>query len=115
MRQRKIDAVIVGADRIAMNGDTANKVGTYSMAVLCREHGVPFIVVAPESTRDMLCPDGAHIPVEERSPDEVAVISDKRVMPRRWRIWNPAFDITPCALISYHLTENGAQPGGRKK
>jgi methylthioribose-1-phosphate isomerase len=115
LASKHIGIALVGADRIAANGDTANKVGTYTMAVLCREHRVPFIVVAPESTRDLSCPDGSHIRVEERSTGEIAVIEGKRVMPKEWRMWNPAFDITPRALVTSYVTENGVQPGGRRK
>jgi methylthioribose-1-phosphate isomerase len=111
----RISATLVGADRIAANGDTANKLGTYPMAVLCREHGIPFIVVAPESTIDQACPDADHIIIEERDADEVRIIAGKRVMPSGWKVWNPAFDITPRGLISYYVTELGARPGGRKK
>ncbi len=111
----RISAALVGADRIAANGDTANKLGTYPMAVLCREHGITFIVVAPESTIDKACPDAEHIIIEERDADEVRMIAGKRVMPSGWKVWNPAFDITPRRFISYYVTELGARPGGRKK
>ncbi len=111
----RICATLVGADRIAANGDTANKLGTYSIAVLCREHRVPFIVVAPESTRDLSCPNGAGITIEERDAGEIRIVAGKRLMPEGWRVWNPAFDVTPRALISHYVTELGARPGGRKK
>lgn len=111
---RRIGAAVVGADRIAANGDTANKLGTYPMAVLCLKHGTKFIVVAPVSTLDAACPDGAHITIEERAAAELSVISGRQVMPARWQVWNPAFDITPRALVSFFVSENGALRGGRR-
>jgi methylthioribose-1-phosphate isomerase len=100
--QGKVDLVIVGADRIAANGDTANKVGTYLKALAAREHGVPFYVAAPVSTIDFSCPDGAAIPIEERDPSEVSH-GDTPVA-------NPAFDVTPAALIAGIITEQGVFP-----
>jgi methylthioribose-1-phosphate isomerase len=102
MMQGKVDCVIVGADRIAANGDTANKVGTYLKALAARAHGVPFYVAAPVSTIDFSCPDGAHIPIEERAAEEVSVLHAK--------VANPAFDVTPAALISGIITEHGMVP-----
>ncbi len=110
---KNIGAAFVGADRIAANGDTANKIGTYAMAVLCREHHVPFIVVAPESTIDNDCQNGDCIVIEERDAEEIKVVGGKRQMPARWKAWNPAFDVTPNSLISFIVTENGARRGGR--
>ncbi|MDP2792771.1 MAG: S-methyl-5-thioribose-1-phosphate isomerase [Sulfurisoma sp.] len=99
LMQGKVDCVIVGADRIAANGDTANKIGTYLKALAAREHGVPFYVAAPVSTIDFACPDGAHIPIEERAAEEVGA-GDTPVA-------NPAFDVTPAGLISGVITERG--------
>lgn len=113
LKTKNIGATFVGADRIAANGDTANKIGTYAMAVLCREHHVPFIVVAPESTIDHGCKNGERIVIEERDADEIRVIGGKRQMPARWKAWNPAFDVTPNSLISIIVTEKGARRGGR--
>jgi methylthioribose-1-phosphate isomerase len=113
LRTKNIGAAFVGADRIAANGDTANKIGTYAMAVLCREHHVPFIVVAPENTIDRNCPDGDHVVIEERDTDEIKVVGRRRQMPARWKAWNPAFDVTPNSYISFIVTEKGTQRYGR--
>lgn len=113
LKTKNIGAALVGADRIAVNGDTANKIGTYSMAVLCKENHVPFIVVAPESTIDKGCPNGDSIVIEVREADEIRKVGGKRQMPARWNAWNPAFDVTPNSLISFIVTENGARRGGR--
>ncbi|HVS17921.1 MAG TPA: S-methyl-5-thioribose-1-phosphate isomerase, partial [Planctomycetota bacterium] len=91
----RIDAVFVGADRIARNGDTCNKIGTYTVAVLAREHGVPFYVCAPLSTFDATVPDGSHIPIEERAPEEITHGFGRRTAPEGVRVYNPAFDVTP--------------------
>ncbi len=107
MRQGRVDLVVVGADRIAANGDTANKIGTYSVAVLAREHGVPFYVAAPLSTIDLDTPDGSHIPIEERNPKEVTHVGPSRVAPTGALVWNPAFDVTPHDLIAGIITERG--------
>jgi methylthioribose-1-phosphate isomerase len=107
LRRGGIDAVLVGADRIAANGDTANKVGTYPLALLAREHGVPFRVAAPRSTIDPNCPDGARIPIEERSPGEVTHGFGVTTAPERVCVFAPAFDVTPAPLISDLLTEAG--------
>ena len=107
MRQGKVDLVVVGADRIAANGDTANKVGTYTVAVLAREHRVPFYVAAPLSTIDLKTPDGEHIPIEERSAREVTHVAGSKLAPDGAHIWNPAFDITPHNLITGIITERG--------
>src|SRR5438552_5659573 len=95
MKQGKIKAVVVGADRIAANGDVANKIGTYSVAVLAKEHGIPFYVAAPWSTIDLNTPDGDHIPIEQRSRTEVTHIGGKQIAPDGIGIENPAFDVTP--------------------
>jgi methylthioribose-1-phosphate isomerase len=101
------DAVIVGADRIAANGDAANKIGTYTVAVLANAHGVPFYVAAPVSTIDPQCPSGADIPIEQRSPDEVTDILGSRMAPEGIHVMHPAFDVTPAALITAIITERG--------
>jgi methylthioribose-1-phosphate isomerase len=107
MGQGEIDMVIVGADRIAANGDTANKIGTYGLAVLAKEHRIPFYVAAPVSTIDPKIPDGKQIPIEERHTDEVSVIRGNRVAPEGVMIANPSFDVTPARLISGIITERG--------
>jgi methylthioribose-1-phosphate isomerase len=107
MRQGLIDMVVVGADRIAANGDTANKIGTYSVAVLAREHGIPFYVAAPMSTIDLQTTDGQDIPIEERSAREVTHLGGKRLTPVGALIRNPAFDVTPHPLIAGIITERG--------
>jgi methylthioribose-1-phosphate isomerase len=114
MKQKKIDAVIVGADRIAANGDTANKIGTYQLAVLASYHGIPFYVAAPLSTFDPDIKSGEQIPVEERHPDEVRVIMGKKVTVPSVDAANPAFDVTPSELITAVITEKGviASPVG---
>ncbi|MCB1151148.1 S-methyl-5-thioribose-1-phosphate isomerase, partial [bacterium] len=108
LRRGGVDAVVVGADRIARNGDTANKVGTYPLALAAREHGVPFYVAAPSSTLDPACPDGEAIPVEERGAAEVLGFRDLSWAPAGVGAWNPAFDVTPAALITAIVTERGA-------
>jgi methylthioribose-1-phosphate isomerase len=107
MARGEVDAVIVGADRVAANGDTANKVGTYTLAVLAARHGIPFYVAAPTSSVDLETPDGAAIPIEERKADEVAVIRGVRIAPVGTDVRNPAFDVTPAALITGIVTEEG--------
>src|SRR3954466_10840066 len=107
MRQGKIGAVIVGADRIAANGDVANKIGTYTVAVLAREHGIPFYVAAPISTVDLETPDGSHIPIEQRSAAEVTHIAGKAITPAGVEIENPAFDVTPAKYVTAIVTERG--------
>lgn len=109
----EIQSVIVGADRIAKNGDTANKIGTYSVALAAREHQVPFFVAAPRCTIDRTIPDGSHIPIEERSPREVTHIGGRALAPEGVKVRNPAFDVTPARLIAALITEAGvAQPLG---
>jgi methylthioribose-1-phosphate isomerase len=107
MRKGLIDAVVVGADRIAANGDVANKIGTYSLAVLAHQHGIPFYVAAPISTLDFNIPDGSHIPIEERDPSEVTHAGGVRVAPEGVRAFNPAFDVTPHAFVAAIVTERG--------
>ena len=107
MRRGEINLVIVGADRIARNGDTANKIGTYSLAVLAREHGIPFYVAAPLSTFDFSLHSGRDIPIEERSPDEVRRVRGQLLTLPDVPVKNPAFDVTPARLISAIITEKG--------
>ena len=107
MGQGKVNFVVVGADRIAANGDTANKIGTYGVAVLAREHNIPFYVAAPLSTIDLRTVDGAHIPIEERSAREVTHVGSSQVAPAGAKIWNPAFDVTPHRFITGIITEKG--------
>jgi methylthioribose-1-phosphate isomerase len=99
--------VIVGADRIAANGDTANKIGTYGVAVLAREHKIPFYVAAPLSTIDLDTPDGDHIPIEQRNAREVTHVGSSQIAPNGALIWNPAFDVTPHRFIAGIITERG--------
>ncbi len=110
-----VDCVLVGADRIAANGDVANKIGTYSLAVLARHHRIPFYVAAPLSTVDLDCRSGADIPVEQRAADEVAVLGDTRLVPAGVAVRNPAFDVTPARLVTAIVTEGGiaTRPYGR--
>jgi methylthioribose-1-phosphate isomerase len=107
MQQGKVQWVVVGSDRIAANGDVANKIGTYSTAVAARYHGVKFMVVAPTSTVDLATPSGAHIPIETRGVDEVLQFAGQRIAPAGALAWNPAFDITPAALVDAIVTERG--------
>ena len=107
MQQGKIDKIMVGADRIAANGDTANKIGTYSLAVLAKAHGIPFYVAAPLSTFDFSLKAGVAIPIEERSGDEVAHFRGISTAPRGMKVYNPAFDLTPARYISAIITEEG--------
>lgn len=107
MRQGKIKAIVVGADRIASNGDVANKIGTYTVAVLAKEHGIPFYVAAPISTVDLACPDGSQIPIEQRNAKEVTHIAGKQMVPDGVSIENPAFDVTPAKYVAAIITEKG--------
>jgi methylthioribose-1-phosphate isomerase len=107
MQQGKIDKVIVGADRITANGDTANKIGTYSLAVLAKAHGIPFYVAAPLSTIDVSRKTGAEIPIEERAAAEVSHFRDVHTAPKGMKVYNPAFDVTPAKYISAIITERG--------
>ncbi len=107
MRQGKIKAIVVGADRIAANGDVANKIGTYTVAVLAKEHGIPFYVAAPISTVDLETPDGTKIPIEQRNAKEVTHIAGKQMVPDGVEIENPAFDVTPAKYVAAIITERG--------
>jgi len=107
MARGEVDLVVTGADRIAANGDTANKIGTYALAVLARHHGVPFYIAAPFSTIDPSLPSGAHIPIEERDGSEVRRVGAHATAPDGSPVFNPAFDVTPASLISAIITERG--------
>ncbi|MBX3112080.1 MAG: S-methyl-5-thioribose-1-phosphate isomerase [Fimbriimonadaceae bacterium] len=111
MSKGEVDFVVVGADRIAANGDTANKIGTYTLAVLARHFGVPFTVAAPTSTLDPSTPTGAGIPIEERDASEVTHVDGVPVGPDRCPVWNPAFDVTPGDLVTAIITESGVHQG----
>ena len=107
MARGEVNAVVVGADRIAANGDVANKIGTYSVAILAKEHGIPFYVAAPVSTIDLSTPDGSKIPIEERSPDEVTHHGGRRLAPEGVAVRNPAFDVTPHRYVTAIVCERG--------
>jgi methylthioribose-1-phosphate isomerase len=107
MSRAEVDAVVVGADRIAANGDVANKIGTYTVAVLAREHGLPFYVVAPVSTIDLATPSGDHIPIEERPAEEVTHHAGRRLAPEGIAVRNPAFDVTPHRFVTAIVCERG--------
>lgn len=107
MKAGKIDAVIVGADRIAANGDVANKIGTYNVAVLAQYHQVPFYVAAPLSTFDLSLVNGDSIPIEERQPEEITVVNGERLAPEAVSVYNPAFDVTPAELVTAIITPEG--------
>src|SRR5271167_2744980 len=107
MQQGKIGAIVVGADRIAANGDVANKVGTYTVAILAKEHGIPFYVAAPISTVDLATPDGSGIPIEQRNKIEVTHIGGRQMTPDGVEIENPAFDVTPAKYVAAIITERG--------
>ena len=107
MKQSKVDAVITGADRIAANGDAANKIGTYSLSILAREHGIPFYIAAPSSTFDLSIKSGAEIPIEQRPANEVAFFGDRKTTPEGVEIYNPAFDVTEAHDIAAIITERG--------
>ena len=107
MQQGKIGAIVVGADRIAANGDVANKIGTYTVAILAKEHGIPFYVAAPISTVDLDTPDGSKIPIEQRNKKEVSHIAGKQMVPDGVGIENPAFDVTPAKYVAAIITERG--------
>jgi methylthioribose-1-phosphate isomerase len=114
MTKGLIDAVIVGADRIARNGDTANKIGTYTLAVLAKENGIPFYVAAPTTTIDKAIASGKEIVIEERAPEEVTCIGGVRVAPEGVEVLNPSFDVTPARYIKAIITETGIwRPDGR--
>jgi methylthioribose-1-phosphate isomerase len=107
MRLGHVDLVVVGADRIAANGDVANKIGTYGVAVRAKEHGIPFYVAAPLSTVDLHTADGSGIPIEERNDREVTHVGSSRLTPEGAHIRNPAFDVTPSKYVSAIITEKG--------
>src|SRR6201997_275095 len=107
MKQGKIGAIVVGADRIAANGDVANKIGTYTVAILAKEHGIPFYVAAPISTVDLACSDGSGIPIEQRNGKEVTHIAGKQMVPDGVSVENPAFDVTPAEYVAAIITEKG--------
>ena len=107
MARGEINAVVVGADRIAANGDVANKIGTYTVAILAKEHGLPFYVAAPVSTLDLHTPTGEDIPIEERPAHEVTHVAGHRVAPEGTRVRNPAFDVTPHRYVTAIVCERG--------
>ena len=107
MKEGRIGAVVVGADRIAKNGDVANKIGTYGVAQLAKAHGIPFYVAAPWSTVDLDMADGSTIPIEQRARGELAVVGGRTVVPDGVPVYNPAFDVTPAALVTKIVTERG--------
>ncbi len=116
MQRRKVDLVIVGADRIAANGDVANKIGTYGLAVLAKAHGLPFYVAAPVSTFDLSLVSGEEIPIEERDPREVTTLAGRPIAPEGMPALHPAFDVTPAGLVTAIITEAGvAKPPTRKR
>jgi methylthioribose-1-phosphate isomerase len=107
MKQGFIDAVFTGADRIAANGDAANKIGTYSLSILAREHKIPFYIAAPSSTFDLSLPDGSHIPIEQREATEVTQFGESKIAPDGVGVYNAAFDVTEAADITAIITERG--------
>ncbi len=113
MKEGRVDLVIVGADRIAKNGDTANKIGTYGVAVLAKEHGIPFYVAAPGSTFCQHTETGEEIVIEQRDPDEVTSFSGQETAPEGTKVYSPAFDVTPVRLVTAFITDEGIRPGGR--
>lgn len=115
MKQGKVDMVIVGTDRVAANGDTANKIGTYSLAVLANEHNIPFYVAAPLSSIDLELDNGENIPIEEREGTELTTIGKSQIAPKKVQVYNPAFDVTPNHLISGFITEEGIIKSDFKK
>ena len=116
MKEGRVQKIITGADRIAANGDTANKIGTYSVALLAQAHNLPFYIAAPSSTFDLTLADGSAIPIEERAPEEITCPFDCRIAPENVRVYNPAFDVTPASLITAIITERGIiqQPDTKK-
>lgn len=107
MRQGKIDAIITGCDRVAKNGDTANKIGTFNVSILAKHFGIPLYIAAPGPTIDFSCPTGAEIPIEERNGDEIRSISGVQVAPKDVKVFNPSFDVTPASHIAAIVTERG--------
>lgn len=113
IRRGDVDCILVGADRIAANGDVANKIGTYALALAARAHGVPFYVAAPQTTFDLASPDGASIVIEERDPAEVRGFRGEVTAPAGVSVWNPAFDVTPAGLVTGYLTDAGLIASGQ--
>jgi methylthioribose-1-phosphate isomerase len=107
MREGRVQAVVTGADRIAANGDTANKIGTYGLALLAAAHDIPFYIAAPTSTFDLSIPDGDHIPIEQRDPREITHGFGRQTAPEGIKVYNPAFDVTPARLIKAIICEHG--------
>src|SRR5665647_2979567 len=107
MKEGKVQRVVVGADRIAANGDAANKIGTYGVAILAKAHNIPFYVAAPSTTFDLSIPDGSHIPIEQRDPKEITQGFGRATAPEGVDVYNPAFDVTPAHLIAGIITEKG--------
>ena len=107
MREGRVQAVIVGADRITARGDTANKIGTYGVAILAKHHGIPFYVAAPTSTFDLTIVEGSEIPIEQRNSDEITNAFGRQTSPTGIDVYNPAFDVTPAELITAIVTERG--------
>jgi methylthioribose-1-phosphate isomerase len=114
MSQGKINCVIVGTDRVAKNGDVANKIGTYTVAVLAKEHNIPFYVALPYSTFDNILERGEDIPIEERSSEEITEWGGAQTAPDGVKVYSPAFDITPAELVTAYITDEGITPGKRK-
>jgi methylthioribose-1-phosphate isomerase len=113
MQQGRVDVVITGADRVCTNGDAANKIGTYSLAVLAAYHAIPFYIAAPLSTFDFSLDAGGRVPIEERCAEEVLCCGGKKTAPEHTRVYNPAFDVTPARLITAFVTEKGVIPPSR--
>jgi methylthioribose-1-phosphate isomerase len=115
MKEGKINCAVVGADRIAKNGDTANKIGTYTVALTAKAHGIPFYVAAPTSTFDEVVETGEDIPIEERAAEEITEGFGKRTAPDNTKVYAPAFDVTPVKLVTAFITDKGIRVGGRGK
>ena len=107
MREGRVDIVIVGADRVAANGDAANKIGTYQLAIAAKYHRIPFYVAIPFSTIDRSIADGTAIPIEQRDESEITTFNGRRISPQNIKVYNPAFDVTPASLITGYITEKG--------
>lgn len=107
MREGRVDIVIVGADRVAANGDAANKIGTYQLAIAAKYHRIPFYIAIPFSTIDRSIPDGSAIPIEQRDESEITTFNGRRISPQNIKVYNPAFDVTPASLITGYITEKG--------
>ena len=113
IKNKGVTKIIVGADRIARNGDAANKIGTYGLAVLAKHHKIPFYVAAPSSTIDRNAATGKDIPIEERKPEELIYVGSKQTAPNKSKVFNPAFDVTPNELITAIITESGVYENKR--